>query len=388
MAIWDLDTGAELPFPPIGTVWHVLFNGNGDLITAGPIGIWRWPVQVDRATGEVRVGPARAVPLPPAGGNIAFDRDDQIMARTRGDRAEILESGKISRVGPLDDCRRLAISPDGQWLATGSHNMGAQVWSVRDKKRVADLPVSFASKVAFSSDGKWLMTCNSPSRLWTTGAWKLDRELGGHGLCFSPDSRIVVVLDSGLMIRLIEIETGRLVARLECPDDTDVAMGRFTPDASRLVLLQTDSARFHVWDLSAIGRRLSEAGLDWDVAATIPQDVSHARSPVPLRLVQVDLGALDREMERTSDPAETRVVQYSRWLEQHPDDARARHHRGHAFHLLKRYAEAIEDFETAMRLHPEDAHYSRELAAFRDEAARVLAAPPGELPVNVFAPAR
>jgi tetratricopeptide (TPR) repeat protein len=93
-------------------------------------------------------------------------------------------------------------------------------------------------------------------------------------------------------------------------------------------------------------------------------------------------------MERTSDPAETRVVQYSRWLEQHPDDARARHHRGHAFHLLKRYAEAIEDFETAMRLHPEDAHYSRELAAFRDEAARVLAAPPGELPVNVFAPAR
>ena len=45
------------------------------------------------------------------------------------------------RVGPLDDCRSVAVSPDGQWLATGSHQVGgAQVWRIRDGTKVADCP--------------------------------------------------------------------------------------------------------------------------------------------------------------------------------------------------------------------------------------------------------
>ena len=37
------------------------------------------------------------------------------------------------RIGPLADCRYVAVSPDGQWLATGNHETtGAQVWRVGD----------------------------------------------------------------------------------------------------------------------------------------------------------------------------------------------------------------------------------------------------------------
>ena len=48
----------------------------------------------------------------------------------------------MRRVGPLEDCRYVAVSPDGQWLATGNHDVtGAQVWRIRDGERVAELPV-------------------------------------------------------------------------------------------------------------------------------------------------------------------------------------------------------------------------------------------------------
>ena len=103
--------------------------------------------------------------------------------------------------------------------------MGAQVWRVRDAEKVAELPVNTGTAVAFSPDGKWLMTANPPCKLWTTGTWALARELGGAGLCFSPDSRLVALLDASRIIRLVEAETGRVIARLESPDPSDVHMG-------------------------------------------------------------------------------------------------------------------------------------------------------------------
>ena len=39
-----------------------------------------------------------------------------------------------------------------------------------------------------------------------------------RGLCFSPDGRLLVVQDASKIIRLVETETGRTLARLESPD--------------------------------------------------------------------------------------------------------------------------------------------------------------------------
>ena len=81
------------------------------------------------------------------------------------------------------------------------------------------------------------MTGNPPCKLWTTGTWALARELGGTGLCFSPDSRLVALLDASKIIRLVEAETGRVIARLESPDWSDLNWATFSPDGSRLVLV-------------------------------------------------------------------------------------------------------------------------------------------------------
>ena len=134
----------------------------------------------------------------------------------------------------------------------------------RDATKVADLPIDGGYRVVFSPDGKWLMTTAPPCRLWAVGTWREARQIGGEGRCFSPDGRLVVVADATKVIRLVETETGRTLARLESPDLCSVASASFSPDGSRLVVTTNDGPAVHVWDLRAIRRHLAKMGLDWD----------------------------------------------------------------------------------------------------------------------------
>jgi tetratricopeptide (TPR) repeat protein len=168
---------------------------------------------------------------------------------------------------------------------------GAQVWRVRDATKVAELPVDSGTAVVFSPDGRWLMTTTLPCRLWTVGTWHEARQIGGEGRCFSPDGRLVVVVDATRIIRLVEIESGRTVARLESPDLGEVYSASFSPDGSRLVVSSNDGPAVHVWDLRAIRRTLARMGLDWDAPAYSDDDPA-GRSAPPLPPLQVDLGPL------------------------------------------------------------------------------------------------
>ena len=177
VALWDLARGTELPFLPIGMCRHVMFEASGDLITSGSAGVQRWPVRLDPERSEFRIGPPRRLPLPAGDCWIAEDRQGRIVALAHTDLC-LRRDARSSRcgVGPLDDCRYVAVSPDGEWLATGNHDAtGAQVWRIRDGERVADLPVEGLVRVAFSPDGKWLMTSPSPCQLWAVGTWRKER---------------------------------------------------------------------------------------------------------------------------------------------------------------------------------------------------------------------
>ncbi len=293
VALWDLAHGAELAFLPIGNVWRVIFEASGDLLTSGPIGVRRWPIQLDLDRGEFRIGPPRQLPLPAGDCGIAEDRLGRIVALPDHDFAFVATPERTIHVGPLDDCRYVAVSPDGEWLATGSHlgRKGAQVWRIRDATKVAELPIDYGTGVVFSPDGKWLMTTTAPCRLWTVGTWREARQIGGEGRCFSPDGRLVVVVDATKVIRLVETETGRTVARLESPDLCEVLAAGFSPDGSRLVVTTNDGPAVHVWDLRAIRRQLAKMGLDWDAPAYSDDDPADPSAP-PLPRLQVDLGPL------------------------------------------------------------------------------------------------
>jgi len=287
VVLWDLVRGAELAFLPIGQACCLYFEPSGDLLTSGAAGVQRWPIQLDAERSECRVGPPHRLPLPAAREEMAEDRSGRIVAVANYDRAFLSTPERTFWVGPLDDCRYVAVSPDGEWLATGSHGKnGVHVWRIRDATPVAHPVRDGFGGVRFSPDGKWLMTWHPPCRLWEVATWREARQIGGYGLGFSPDGRLMVVRDASKLIRLVETETGHTLARFESPDLCSVAAATFSPDGSRLVVSTQDGPAVHIWDLRAIRRHLAEIGLDWDAAAYPESDpATENEATPPLRVV-------------------------------------------------------------------------------------------------------
>ena len=267
VVLWDIGRGTELAFLPIGRAEILRFEASGDLLTSGSIGVRRWPVRLDLKKEEFRIGPPRHMPLPAGSEEIAEDRSGQVVALAGGNTAFVHTPDRGFTIRPLDDVRSVAVSPDGEFLVTGSHGKtGAQVWRVRDAVPVAHLAIEGLVRVDFSPDGRWLLTRNSPCRLWEVGTWKEARRIGGNGLGFAPDGNLVAVQDANRVIRLVASQTGRTVARLESPDECGVWSAAFSPDGSRLVVSTRDGPAVHLWDLRAIRAHLAAIGLDWDCA--------------------------------------------------------------------------------------------------------------------------
>ncbi len=121
VVLWDLAGGREVAHLPIGLAWHLMFEASGDLLTSGATGISRWPVELDLDNHRCKIGPPRQLPFPSSDAGLDEDRSGRIVALANHTHAVVQNSGRISNVSPLVYCRSVAVSPDGQWLATGSH---------------------------------------------------------------------------------------------------------------------------------------------------------------------------------------------------------------------------------------------------------------------------
>ncbi|MHB1562232.1 MAG: protein kinase domain-containing protein, partial [Isosphaeraceae bacterium] len=355
--IWDLARGTELAFLAIGNSWHVKFDPAGDLVTSGDVGVQRWPVRIDRDARICRIGPPRALPLPATYGGVAMDRTGRIVAVANQHHAHVTTPGRNFTVGPLDDCRSVAVNPDGRWLATGSHvvSRSAQVWRIADGQKVKELPIDGGTSVSFSPDGKWLAAGYPRLKLWEVGTWEQNTRIADAGRFFSPDGRIMVVAEPDRTLRLVEVDTGHTLARLEGPDECTVKDMTFTPDGSRLIITTNEPPSARVWDLRAIRRKLAELGLDWQAPAYPGPDPADPTLP-PLRPAEVDYGTLAGHIEDYLEPRETVLRRYTERLARDPRDVEAYHHRAHALAALGRYREAVADLSRAIALRPGDGH--------------------------------
>jgi hypothetical protein len=252
-----------------------------------------------------------------------MDRAGRVVALPRFSEVLVHADGRDLRIGPLDDNRYAAVSPDGRWLATGGHNGGGvRVWSLNDGRRVADMSTQDIASVAFSPDGRWLMTNGGPCRLWEVGTWAETRTIGGEGVTFTPDGLALVVQDPSRVLRLVECATGRTLARLESPDLCSVWSAAFSPDGARLVVTTQDGPAVHVWDLRAIRGHLASMGLDWDAPPYPDADPASPGAP-PLRRAEVDYGPYRDRLVQYTEPAEPLVKQLTARLRSDPDDAEA-----------------------------------------------------------------
>src|SRR5262249_46956764 len=163
---------------------------------------------------------------------------------------------------PQTDVRFVAVSPDGRWVATGSHSGGGvKVWEAATGRLVQSWPRDGLEMLAhFSPDGRRLACLGQLREVET---WKPGPKIGGVAMrAFSPDGGLLAVLDPSGTIRLLDPATGDERARLEDPYQDHPKWFAFTPDGTRLVTTSDDSKTIHVWDLALIRRQLRDLGLD------------------------------------------------------------------------------------------------------------------------------
>jgi WD40 repeat protein len=319
-ALIDLATARPVASLPRSDYGGLSWESSGALLTASYLGLWRWP-HSDSAPGlpsaklhtgeryEYRLGPPQPLMEQTPSHICGFSADGQTIgiAYYQGGAVVLHRSApqRTVRVKAQQDknVHSCAVSPDGHWVATGSSDavdrIGVNVWETDSGRGVRTLTLGSGrwNHVAFSPDGRWLLTTGGGCRLWHVGTWTEGLTVGGTEGCFSPDSRLLAVGDSAGAIRLVSTETGVSVVRLEAPELTRLEPRCFTTDGSRLIAAGADTQALHVWDLRELRRGLAELGLDWLEPPYPPltrkEEPERRASPLPLK-VSVAPGDLAR----------------------------------------------------------------------------------------------
>jgi eukaryotic-like serine/threonine-protein kinase len=276
VGLWDFSSGKLLAFLD-GPHNFVLWEPSGALLTMGRSGLFRRTILREPATGGVHFGGPEKLPIPGAPFSIAQSRDGRVLASAQFDGAVVRHVDQPDRLiplGPHPDVRFVAVSPDGQWVATGgfSHPGGAKVWEARTGKLAKDLSeVGSFCRVVFSPDGKSLLTdaCFTRQiRAWQVGNWAevpFQEPVQGISLAFAPDGKLLVVESGNGVACLYDPKTGKEYARLEDPSHDRAVDFSFSPDSTQLVCATGDGRCLHIWDLRALRRRLAQLKLDWEM---------------------------------------------------------------------------------------------------------------------------
>ena len=298
--IWNLQTGRQLAFAPIGKTSTVLFQeSTGSLISRGPSGVFRWPITVSADLNSWCIGPPhllldRTDERMQSEMDLAQSLDGSCIAATRDDaKAVVIDPNNLARRFVLSDhqvIESLSVSPDGRWIASRDHQQ-LRIWNAWNGEIVQSFPVDFgAESIAFDPRGKWLaMNQSSRIQLVDTSTWNLDREfpirgVTRKGLCWSPDGRLIAVPRRNI-VTLLDASTGELLAQLESPNEPEnVQAIRFSSGGQLAIVYRT---AIEVWDWPLVRKRLAEMGLDLD----IPSQRSPTYQKVPQQ-VEFDMDTL------------------------------------------------------------------------------------------------
>ena len=408
LALWDVASVTPLAKTPVATD-GVVFDPSGQLITSGPAGLLRWPVATaetesrgNRDVQQLQIGPPQSLAALPSSipRSLRTSRDGRLVAMPHGTDATVIHLDRVGSpisLGPHDDVRFAAVSPDGDLVATGSWLVGIKVWDVQSGKLVADLPVGGLCGVEFSADGRWLATSSGGGRLWRVGNWEQATSLGGIGsaasglvLAFSPllqrpdvvpkdrtneeplESSILAMAQSTGVVRLIDPETARDLAELTDPYKHRVRTMRFSPDGTKLVISTNDDGGMeHIWDLRLLRAELAALDLDW---AWPPLPAAESDHEQRLLAVHVDIGSSLAASQSQEEKARSDIDRYRGAYVANPDNAMACNNLAWVLvtvpEELRRVDEALALAEKAVQLAPQNMLYTNTLGVVYYRAGR------------------
>ncbi|HKB39174.1 MAG TPA: protein kinase, partial [Gemmataceae bacterium] len=388
--LYEADTGRALAVVPAGNCGCVLFHPDGrSLVTYGERGLFRWPVQPDPQHGPdaLRVGPPQFLsPTTPGSTSwkCAWVPGHRQLAMTDNPNARVLlidafsPNARPPLILPAGQNHRMtsiAISPDGRWAAAGGFKeQGVHVWDLQRRRLERILPPSDVKRdtlfwVAFSPDGRWLISNSSNNevtehRIWHVGTWQLERVIPGHfgnamvPPIFSPDGRLMAVPLSPQELLLAEQESGREVVRLTAL--RSIKPGPLAFSSNGRLAVATGQRTVQVWDLRRVRGHLARLELDDD---RLPGPPIHDEEPgevPPLRSVQVLGEAPEPAIRRQVEVLEIGLRQLAS-----PFDAEAQYRRGCLLMPERKWTDAAAAFTLAATLPPGHPDAQRMLAEVR-----------------------
>jgi eukaryotic-like serine/threonine-protein kinase len=147
-----------------------------------------------------------AFEAPPHCLDVAFAPHDQMLAISWEDNAMLVDVESRKRLhllqGHQNTVQCIAFSPDGRWLATGSHDRTIRVWDVRtgETRHVISAHRDKISALAVSPDGRTIASGDHKGTVAfshvETGQFLFDTKAGNHRvvrMLFSPDAETLAV---------------------------------------------------------------------------------------------------------------------------------------------------------------------------------------------------
>jgi len=326
--LWDTRTAGELAFVPFSGGHSVILHPDGQsLIGSGAAGLCRWPIQREVGPGGVhlQVGlreklapPAelRQAVLSPDGHRVAVRCKDGILLMRLDDQcdvnpwvvlADVLGRQVLAQYPFMYDS--ISFSVDSKWLAGAAWSEDkAKVWNVETGKLVQswDKELDIVG-LAFSPDGRWLVTCGFEEyRFWEVGSWEQRRAITR----VRADKNVgpVVLVRAGTMmavsageygVELLDAATGNSLAVLDQSEQLPVCFSR---NGEQLVTIDHTGANY-LWDLRAIRRQLAAMKLDWDSPPLPPLSPEQNLLPLSVAVLPAATGtdAVEQEPQSSSE---------------------------------------------------------------------------------------
>lgn len=251
------------------------------LILSGAGGLLRWPIMkhADATHRRIELGAVEKIDPRDGWQWASVSRDDRWLAATLGSKVclfDLKSKTPTQEFGAQPNSSFVSISPDGNWIATGTwQGQGVRVWSLPGGQ-ITDLPVNGSANVGFNLDGRLLVTGNGTEyAFWKIGTWErahtVPTSLGDFygAMAFSPRGTAIAIESERNRALIIAAPTFR---EMTSPDFDRQRPLVFSPPHGTLLVNADARQHLVIWDVALLRRQLKALSLDWPIDE-LPDDI-------------------------------------------------------------------------------------------------------------------